>query len=90
MILAKRAMKQSSREALQDAISENKCLISIFPDTIMIHHSTDTIHIRELYFTYDEFLDMIQESTARFTIRRKSLDTIIKQRLSERLKNLPS
>lgn len=71
MILAKRAKKQGPIQALQEAISEGEFLVSIFPDTVMIHHSTETIHIQELYFSYDEFFDILQESRARFRLRRR-------------------
>lgn len=88
IILAKRAMRQSSQQALEEALSEKEFLVSVFPDTVMIHHSTETIHVKELYFTYDEFFDILSESSARFSLKRRWLDAVIAARLQERLQNL--
>lgn len=88
-VSAKQSKKSTFLDELKLSLREDMDLtISIFPDTIMMYHSTWNMHIEELFFTYDEFEELLKVYICQTWSERYSLKRVIDERLAERAYNL--
>ena len=87
-IQAKKSWKTTFLDELKTSLWNNELTLSIFPDTIMIYHSTLNMDISELFFDYNEFEWLLRDFVYQTGSERKTLKQIIDERLLERADNL--
>lgn len=84
-VKAKKAKKMSLAEAVKNC-EKSDFYISLFPDKVMVYHSPWNIHLDGLFFSYEEFDDIIRERTKRrIWGRNRTLREIVNERLRERV-----
>ena len=83
-ICAKKSKKTTFLEELGVSLWQEELTISVFPDTVMVYHSTLNMHVKELFFSYDEFEQILKDYVCQIGSERYTFKRIIDDRLTER------
>lgn len=88
---AKQIPEKKFPQIVDEIKNDDVFYVSVFPDGIMVYHSTHTINQRGLWFSYEEFFYLLNRvSEKRFRWKRKTLQQAVNDSLRQRVKDLPT